>query len=96
MDLIIATYNVAGLGNDIKRKTIWQFLRANKFDIIFLQETHSSPNKLKLWEMEWGGKIIWSRGTTNSKGVAIAFKRNLEISVLNIFRDKDADIYLLK
>ena len=48
MDLIIATYNVAGLGNDMKRKSIWQFLRANKFDIIFLQETHSSPNKLKL------------------------------------------------
>ena len=39
--------------------------------------------------MEWGGKTIWSHRTTNSKGVAIAFKRNLEISVLNIFRDKD-------
>ena len=39
--------------------------------------------------MEWGGKIIWSHGTTNSKGVAIAFKRNLKISVLNVFRDKD-------
>ena len=39
--------------------------------------------------MEWGGKIIWSLGITNSKGVAIAFKRNLEISVLNIFRDED-------
>ena len=48
MDLTIATYNVADLGNDIKRKRIWQFLRAYKFDIIFLQETHSSPNKLKL------------------------------------------------
>ena len=44
MDLTVATYNVAGLGNDIKHKSIWQFLRANKFDIIFLQETHSSPN----------------------------------------------------
>ena len=35
--------------------------------------------------MDWGGKIIWSHGTTNSKGVAITFKRNLKISVLNIF-----------
>ena len=39
--------------------------------------------------MEWEGKIIWSHGTTNSKGVAIAFKRNLKISVLNILPDKD-------
>ena len=88
MGLIIATCNVAGLGNDKKRKSIWQFLRANKFDIIFLQETHLSLNKLKLWEMEWGGKIIWSHSTTNSKGVAIAFKRNLKISLLNILREK--------
>ena len=45
MDLIIATYNIAGLGNDIKRKSMWQFFKTNKFDIIFLQETNSSPKK---------------------------------------------------
>ena len=39
--------------------------------------------------MEWVGKIIWSHGTTNRKSVAIAFKRNLKISVVNIFPDKD-------
>ena len=39
--------------------------------------------------MAWGGKIIWSHSTTNSKGVAIAFKRNLKISVVNILPDKD-------
>ena len=39
--------------------------------------------------MEWGGKVIWSNGTTNSKGVAIAFTRNLKISVVNILPDKD-------
>ena len=39
--------------------------------------------------MEWGGKVFWSHGTTNSKGVAITFKRNLKISVVNFFRDKD-------
>ena len=58
MDLFIATYNVAGLGNDIKCKNTWQFLRANKFVIIFLEETHSSPNKLKLWEIEWGILVL--------------------------------------
>ena len=57
MNLIIDTYNVVGLGNGINRKSILQFLRANKFDIIFLKKTRSSPNKLKLWEMEWGSKI---------------------------------------
>ena len=71
MDFIIATCNVTGLCNTIKRKSIWQFLTAKKCDIIFLQETRSSLNNLKLWEMERVGKIIWSHGTTNNKGVAI-------------------------
>ena len=37
--------------------------------------------------MEWGGKIIWSHGTTNGRGVVIAFEHNLKISVVNILPD---------
>ena len=36
-----------------------------------------------------GRQNYFSHGTTNSKDVAIAFKRNLKISFLNNFRDKD-------
>ena len=39
--------------------------------------------------MEWGGKIIWSHGTTNGRGVVIAFEHNLKISVVNILPDID-------
>jgi len=45
---------VAGLGNDNKRKSIWQYLKNKHFDIMFLQETLSFPVKEKQWEMEWG------------------------------------------
>ena len=49
-----------------------QIFSLPKFDFIFLQETHSSPNKLVMGNgME--SKIICSHGTAKSKVVAIAF-----------------------
>jgi len=34
MDITVASFNVAGHGNDIKRKSIWHFLKNKHFDII--------------------------------------------------------------
>ena len=65
---------------------MWQFLKSNKFNSIFFKKhTHLLTNYGKRHE----SKIIWSHGKTNSKNAAIAFKRNLKISVVNIFPDKN-------
>ena len=40
---------------------------------MLLQETHSTINDERLWQSEWGNKIIFSHGTSNSRGVAILF-----------------------
>ena len=42
-----------------------------KATIYCLQETYSSCEDEKVWSAEWGGKIIYSHGTTHSKGVCI-------------------------
>ena len=55
MLLPIVSFNVNGLKNNLKRKTIFHFLKNKKFDFIFLQETHSSDTDEKLWKCEWGG-----------------------------------------
>ena len=39
--------------------------------------------------MAWRGKIIWSNGSTKSKVVAIAFRRKLKISAVNILPDNN-------
>ena len=54
MDLVVASYNVAGLGNAIKRKSIWYFLKSSPVHIVFLQETHAYSACETLWEKEWG------------------------------------------
>ena len=48
-------------------------LHNQKFDIAFLQETHSSKSVEEIWKAEWGRKIYYSHGTTHSKGVMILF-----------------------
>ena len=55
--------------------------RKTKSDIIFLQETHNTKNVERPWEREWGGRILFSHGASNTRGVAILFKNGLDISV---------------
>ena len=54
MSFTIATYNVYGLANTIKRKSIFRYLKNERYDIIFLQETHSTQMDERLREMDWG------------------------------------------
>ena len=40
-----------------------------------------------LWSFEWGGKILFSHGTNNSRGVAILFKNGSNFDVSNVYHD---------
>ena len=63
--LRIISYNCRGLRDKNKR-------------ISLIQESHSTlTNELK-WQGEWGGKIYFSHGEFNAKGVAILIPQNIE------------------
>ena len=87
MSASLATFNVNGLNDGIKRKSIFNYLKQKKFDIILLQETHSTPKIARLWEMEWGTKIEWLHGSNKSKGLAILFKKNLDCEIIKSYAD---------
>ena len=95
MDLAVASYNVAGLGYVIKRKSVWHFSKSSPVHIVFLQETHACSACETLWEKEWGGDILWNHGTTRSKDVAIAFKCGLQYHVNDINADDLGRLLLL-
>lgn len=59
-----------------------------------IQETHCSNTEEKLWEMEWGGKIIWSHGSTRSRGVAIMFSPKISFAIESIDKDSEGRILL--
>ena len=90
----IITYNVNGIGNDSKRREVFNYLHTRKSSIIFLQETHSSKSTMKRWNMEWGTKIWASHGKPNARGVAILIAKNVQIDIHAVI-SSDTSRYIL-
>ena len=79
-----ASCNVNGLRKNPKRKSIFYFLKQKNYNIIFLQETHTCFIDEKLWHYEREGKLFFSHGENNCKGVAILIKQSLKIDFGNV------------
>ena len=73
----LASYNVRGLKNDKKRRELFSYMVAQKYDIVCLQETHCEAVNRKVWEKDWKGKIFHSFGTNRSKGCAILINETM-------------------
>ena len=73
-----------GLGDFKKRKTIKNWIMKQKADIIFLQETYSTPDIVTDWKYQWKGNMYFSHGSNESKGVLILIKKDIEFKLKNI------------
>ena len=76
--LSLNTRSIGGQMNSPKRRKIFNYLKKHSYpkSIIFLQETHSMEKADSVWTNQWGcgrGSILFSQGTSDSKGVLIAF-----------------------
>ncbi len=86
--------------DQIKRKTVFNWLRNLQLDIVFLQETHCHLKKEEYrWGKEWDGQTIWSRGTNRSRGVTVLFNRSVKYDVRNTVTDPNGryiifDLYI--
>ena len=79
--LEIASLNVRGLQDNNKRKRIFQTFRNSKFDIILLQETHSTDEDVVLWKKDWIGRAFFSSLNSTKSGVAILCKESKNFKV---------------
>ena len=91
-NLKIGIFNVKGLRNDLKRCKVFQYLHQRQFDIICLQESHSIQRDQKRWKAEWGGEVIFSHGTSESRGVTILIKKKCPVNLGKIDRDEEGRI----
>ena len=74
----LLSLNVRGLQDSKKRRELFLWLKQNhkgSKSFILLQETHSKKEDELLWEKEWGAQILFSHGTSQSRGVAILFPK---------------------
>ena len=77
----IGSFNVRGIHNQEKRLKIFKYLKETNFGAVLLQETHSTIKDESLWQTQWGGKIVFSHGTSQSKGVTTLFKNKVNFKV---------------
>jgi len=84
----IASLNVHGLRNQVKRRQILDSCNSQGVDILLLQETHATGHfEARAWAREFGGKGFWSFGTSSSCGVAILLSRRHLWNSADYFRD---------
>ena len=53
--------------------------------MLIMQETHSSKEVENIWQSEWGGKAVFSHGTSTSRGVAVFCTKEIFKNINNIY-----------
>ena len=82
-----------GAANYVKRRAIFDKHRFSA-DILICQETHSVPENELIWEREWGGKVIYSHGSSAARGVAIFTSREIYAMIKNVYTDMDGRLII--
>lgn len=54
----VATLNVNGARNSVKRMEVYDLMRQKQLDVLFLQETHSDDKNTAELIKEWSGPIF--------------------------------------
>lgn len=93
--LKISSTNCRGLGDYAKRKDVFNFLRDKKFGIYCLQDTHFTTTLEPYIRAEWGGEVLLSSYTSNSRGVCILFSNGVEYKVHNSKTDQNGNMLIL-
>ena len=72
-------------GTKQNEKTLYGLFKRDRYDIICLQESHITDDVAELWEKEWGGQLLYSKGTPNSLGQITLIRKGMEgkIKVIN-------------
>ena len=83
MSIRICSLNVRGLRNKVKRDKMFAWLKEQAYNIILLQETHSTTDINNQWTQEWGNSSFFSGNKSNSQGVGILLNDKLNCGIVN-------------
>ena len=95
MSIEILSVNVRGIGSQKKRREIFYWLHKKKGDIFFIQETHSTSKDEQIWSAEWGGKVFFSHGTSESRGTAVLISNSFNGKITEVEIDQDGRYIIL-
>ena len=96
MAISISSLNVRGLNNANKRNVIYKWVKDNKFDLCFLQETYCLESFKAEFCKHWKGDIFHSCTLSpHSRGVCILVNNKLKYKVISSHSDNTGRIVLL-
>ena len=90
----ILTVNCQGLGDIIKWRDVFKFLKAKK-KIYFLQDTHFVLKDENFIKTQWGSKAFFCSYKSYSRGVAILFNDNCELEINAEYKDEYGNYFIL-
>lgn len=94
MSLSVVSFNARGLRDNLKRKTLFLFIKQQKSDFCFLQESHSIIDDTKLWKNQWGNDLWFLHGSERSAGVT-SLKNKFEGAISHPESDSNGRFLIL-
>ena len=80
----MCSLNVRGLGDRLKRREMFNWLRKKNYSIYMLQEVYCSENTISVWSAEWGYKTFFSCCTSARGGCKSTAKMLLECEEIDL------------
>ena len=77
----LVTVNKQGLWNLSRRQTVFNLIKKQKYDVIFLQEMHWTDDLKDTILSEWGGTILFNNFEHNARGTAILFSTTFDFRI---------------
>lgn len=81
-DIQILSMNCRGLGDLRKRRDVVNYIRSLNFNIVFLQDTHMTPQTLPYFDSLWDGKCYHSCHSSHSRGTCIFIRKNTQNHII--------------
>ena len=89
VDFKLISLNVRGIRDLSKRKAILSWMKKQKADITFFQETYSTLEIAEKWQLQYKGKMFLSHGTNHCKEVAILINDKLDFEAKSVIYNPD-------
>lgn len=91
----ISSTNVRGMNDFQKRRDVLNYLRQQNFNIYCLQDTHFTESLHPYISAEWGGEVLYSSYTSNSRGVCILFNNDFEYKIIKSKHDMNGNFIVV-
>ena len=95
--LRILAFNPNSIGKNPKRVEVFEILKKKQPDIILLANTRIRQDIEPMVQKEWGGKAFFASYSSQARGVAILFNKNLAVEIKEdtILRDTEGNFLAL-